>query len=321
MKFKEIGWNGFLLTVPEEMHLTRQGGDANRGTFLLESEGSLIEFSWQPIPKKPKPLASVVEGIVEQTRKKVEKEKQKFSIYEKKNVSVNNHNAVYLRLKSVIEERYYIWYCQESNRIVVSRFVFETFNEKSRNFIKQFINTLKCHMKEKNVWSLMKVRFNSPQSFLLKEAKIEVGRTHLTLAENKLSMFTEKVRTINIDYFTMANLTFKDTYEDPEKWFEKNYLKDLKKILKKRWIKFETIDKKEIENHKIVIKQAKATSGLYIRSTEFYSNASWYCPEINRMYSVTFSSKISRPFFFKRELKKEEHDELFNEILESFQCH
>jgi len=321
VKFKEIGWNGFLLTVPEEMYLTRQGGNANRGTFLLESEGFLIEFNWQPIPKKPKPLDSIVDGVIERSKKKAEKKKQKFRIYERKNVTVNNHNAVYLHLKSLIEERYYIWYCEESNRSVVSRFVLETFDEKSRNFIKQFLNTLKCHMKEKNVWSLMKVRFNSPQSFLLKEARMEVGRTHFTLEENKLSAFMERIRTINVDYFTMANLTFRDTYEDPKKWFEENYLKDLKKILKKRRIKFETIEEKEIDGHKIVIKQAKAKSGFYVRSTELYSNASWYCPEINRMYSVTVSSKVIRPIIFKRKLEKKEHDELFNRILESFQCH
>jgi len=309
------------MTVPEEMHLTRQGGDANRGTIFLESERSLFEISWQPIPRKPKPLPSVVETIVDQAKKSAEKKKQKFNVLERRDAVVNNHNAIYLRLKSNIEERYYIWYCQESNRLIISRFVFETFDEKSIRIIKQFLNMLKCHIKGKNVWSLMKFRFECPQSFLLRDTEIKVGKVHIGLVENKLSAFTEKVRTIYVDYFSMANLTFKETYEDPEKWFEKDYLKSLKKILKKRRIEFETSGEKELRGHKTVIKQAKVTSGLSTRRTDLYSNASWYCPETNRMYSITLNSGVARPMFFKRKLEKKEHDELFNEILESFQCH
>ncbi len=321
MKLKEIGWNGFLMKVPEEMHLTRQGGDANQGTFSLESERYLIEFRWQPIPKKPGPLLSVVETIIDQAKKDAEKKKQKFNIKGRKDTTVYGHNAIYLRLETKIEEHYYMWYCQESNRIIISRFVCETLDEKSINMIKQFLNDLKCHSKEKNVWALMKIRFESPQSFLLKEARIGVGRSHIELEEKKLSAFTERVRAIHVDYFSLANLTFKDTYEDPEKWFEKDYLKDLKKTLRKRRIKFETSGEMEIRKHKAVIKQAMTRSGFTTRSVNLYTNATWYCPEMNRMYSITVTSGTTRPIFLKRELKKEEHESLFNELLKSFQCH
>jgi len=321
VKFKEIGWNGFLMTVPEEMNLTRHGGDANQGMFSLESEGYLVEISWRPIPKKPKPLLSVVETIIDQAKKNAEKKKQKFSVKRKADTTVYCHNAVYLRLETMAEEHYYIWYCQETNRIVISRFVCETFDEKNKNLIKQLLNVLKCHMGEKNVWSLMKMRFESPQSFLLKEAHIGVGRAHIELMERKLSAFTERVRTIYVDYFSMANLKFKDTYEDPEKWFEKNFLKDLKKALKKRRIKFVTSGETEVRSHRAIIKQAVKRSGLTTRGANLYTNATWYCSEMNRMYSVTVTSGVTRPFFLKRELKKEEHEELLNGILKSFQCH
>jgi len=321
VKTKEIGWNGFLMTVPEEMHLTRHGGDAYQGTLSLETEGYLIEFNWQPIPKKPKPILSVVETIVDQAKKNAKKKKTKFCIKGKKDTTVYGHNAVYLRLETQIEEYYYIWYCQESNRLVILRFVCETFDEKSRNLIKQFLNAFKCHMKENNVWALMKIRFESPQSFLLKEARIGVGRAHIELEERKLSAFTERVRAIYLDYFSLANLTYKDTYEDPEKWFEKNYLKELKKALKKRRIKFETSGETELRNHKAVIKRAATRSGLTTRSANIYTNATWYCPEMNRLYSITVTSGATKPFFLKRKLDEEEHEELFNGLLASFQCH
>ncbi|HIE18439.1 TPA: hypothetical protein EYP75_01800 [Candidatus Bathyarchaeota archaeon] len=321
MKFKEIGWNGYLIKVPEEMHLTRQGGNANKGTFFIESEDSLIEFSWNPLPKESKSLLSIVEQITDRIKKDAGKKKINFSIEEKKDAIVNNHDAIYLRLKYGIEERYYVWKCQESNRLIAIRFVFKEYDEKSRKIVKQLISTIKCHTEEKNIWSLMKLHFEAPKTFLLNEARIEIGKSHIELIENEFSAFEERKRTIYVDYFPMANLRFKDTYEDPEKWFEKNYLKDFKKIMKKRKIDFKTVGKKELGGHEIIIKQAEMMSGLSTRSTDLCSAALWYCPEMNRMYFIAFNSKVTRLFFLKRKLNKKEHNELFNEILESFQCH
>jgi len=321
LKFKKIGWNGLLFRVPEEVYLTRHGGDAKRGTLSLESEGYLIEIQWEPIPKKPKPIESIIESIIERARKNVKKAKQDLEIREGKNVTIHNHDAVYLHLKSIIEERYYIWYCKESDRIIFSRFVCTTFDKKSRNLIKQFLSSFKCHNKGKNVWSLMGIHFEIPQSFLLKAAEFKVGKTRIILEENKLSPFTVRTRTIIIEYFSMANLLFKDTYNDSEKWFEENYSKELKKILKKRRVQFKTIGKKELGSHRIIIKQAKTTSGFSTKSTNLYSTAIWHCPEMNRIYSVTVTSNITRPFLLKRELKKEEHEKIFNDLITTFKCH
>ncbi len=321
MKFKEIGWNGFLLTVPEEFYLARHGGNAKQGLISLESEGYLIEIKWEPIPKKPKPLESIIESLIELAKKSVKKTKQDLKILERKNATINQHDAIYLHLKSMNDERFYVWYCKESDRVIISHFVFKTFDKKSRDLIKRFMRTFQCHMKEKNVWSLMKIRFESPKSFLLKEADIKVARSRIVLAEDKFSAFTVRTRTIIIEYFSIANLIFKDTYEDPERWFEKNYLKDLKKILKKRRIKFKTTGKRELDDHKIIIRQAKIASGLSSRSTDLYTTAIWYCEEMNRMYSVTVASSITKPFFLKRELNEEEHSNLFDDIITNFKCH
>jgi len=89
----------------------------------------LIEIRWEPIPKKPKPIESIAESIIEQTRKNVKKVKQDLEIRERKNVTIHNHDAVYLHLKSMIEE-HYIWYCKESDRIIFSRFVCTTFDRR-----------------------------------------------------------------------------------------------------------------------------------------------------------------------------------------------
>ena len=321
MKLKEIGWNGFLIKVPEEMYITRQGGNSNKGTFSIESEDSLIEFIWNPISKKSESLLSIVEQIIDRIKKDMRKKKIQFSLEEKKNTVVNNHDAVYLRLKHSIEERYYVWKCQESNRIIAVRFVFRKYGEKAIEIIKHLLNSIQCHTEGKDIWSLMKVRFETPKTFLLSNVGIEFSRSHIELVENKLAMFEEYKRTLYIEYFPIANIRFKDTYKDMEKWFEKNHLKDFKKILEKRKINFKTVGKKEQEGHEIIIKQARMRSGLFMRSSELCSAAFWYCSEMNRIYFLALNSKVTRPFFFKRRLEKKEHDDLFNEILKSFQCH
>jgi len=318
-KFKEIGWNGFILTVPEDVYLTRQGGNAKQGTLMLESEKYLIELKWEPIPKKP--LKAVADLLIEHSRKNIKKKtKRDLEVRERRNTTIQNHDAVYLYLKSTIEERYYVWLCKESNRIVIFRLACESFDEKTREMIKRFLNTLKCHDKGKNVWSLMKVRFEAPESFLLKDAEIKVGKARFILSDEKLSAFTIKTKMIIVEYFSLASLLFTDTYEDPEKWFEKNYLKDLKKTLKRK-IEFKTREKKDLEGHTVIIRQAKKTSGFYSRSTSLYSTAVWHCPEMDRMYAVTVASTVIKPFFLKRRLSKETHDKIFNEIIESFKCH
>ena len=190
MKFKEIGWNGFLVRVPEEMHLTRQGGNANKGTFFIESEDSLIEFSWNPLPKKSESLLSIVEQITDRIRKDAGKKKIKFSIEEKKDAIVNNHDAIYLRLKYGVEERYYVWQCKESDRLIAVRFVFRANEEKARKIVRQLLSTIKCHVEKNNVWSFMKIRFEAPKTFLLSTTKIQVGRSYIQLVEDKPVSYT-----------------------------------------------------------------------------------------------------------------------------------
>jgi len=318
---KEIGWNGFLIRVPEEMHFTRQGGNAKEGTFVIESEEGIIDLSWRPIQEEPQSLLSAVETIIDYAKKEAKKKGLKFSIKEKQRVLVNKHDAFYLLVKSAVEERYYIWLCKESGRIASVRFIFKEFDEKAKRIIKQFLSSLRCHTDGNNVWSLLKIRFEAPKSLLLTESRFGVGRAHITLAEKEVSALEERTRSIHVDYFSVANLIFKDTYQDPGRWFEKNYKKEFRKMLKKWRIKFDTIGERELGGHKAVIKEARTTSGLLTRGSEICSVACWYCEDMNRMYSVAVRSRIVRFVFLKRRLKEEEHNEMFDSLLRSFKCH
>jgi len=320
LKFKKFGWNGLFFEVPEEMRFIRQGGNAKSGNLSLEAEEYLVEARWEPVvPKKVKPLKEVAEDIVKQIKKKIKN--QEVTVVRQDTAHIAVHRALYMVVKSGIEERIYLWYCDESERIVILRFVFKTFNETSKKIMKQILDTFKCHSEKSNIWALLNIRFETPISFLLTDTKITVGRAHFMLTDHKLSAFSEKTGRILIEYFSMANLIYKDTYKDLDKWFEKHYLKDLRKRLKERRIRFKKTESTRFRRHNMMVKHGKATYGLASRKTTIHTNATWYCSGTNRIYSITVTSSLSRPPFFKRELDEEAHMKLFRDLLSSFRCH
>jgi len=321
MRFKEIGWNGILVRVPEDMRLTRHGGDHREGIFLVGSEDSLIEVSWIPISKKSKSLLEIVDKITNRIKKEAGKKKMDFKIRERHDTVVNDHKAVYLLLDYGVKERYYIWRCPESNRTVAVRFFFRKYDEEARKIIKTLIDTIECHG-EKYVWSFMKIRFETPKTFLLNATEIKSTEMNIALLEEKLSTFEERKRSIYVKYFPAANVRFKDTYRNLEEWFKKNYMEEFgKKILKRRKVSFKIKGEKKLGSHTVLIEESKFSATFTRRGKEICSVALWYCPERNRIYLFALYTQVYRPFPFKIRLKAEEHEALFNEILESFRCH
>jgi hypothetical protein len=320
VKFKEFGWNGFFIEIPEEMRFTSYGGNAKSGHLMLESEGCILEARWEPsTTKKAKPLAEVAESLVEQMKKKLKK--KDITVLGKDETHVSIHDALYLVLKSGVEERIYIWYCQESERVMILRFLFKTFDQPSKNVMTHILDSLVCHGGVSNIWSLMNVRFETPPAFLLTEAKISVGRAHFILTDRKLSSFTEKTTKILVEYFSMANVIYKEAYKNLDKWLEQYYMKDLRKKFGGRKVTFEVATPVRIKRHNAAFRQATTKSGLFSRKTTLYSNATWYCLGTNRIYTVTIGSTNSRPALLKRKIDKEGQVNLFKKLLLSFKCH
>jgi len=322
LKFKKFGWNGLFFEVPESIRFTREGGNVRNGHVVLESENCMVEAKWEPFnPKKVKPLSEVAEGLVQQMRKQSKKKKQIVKVLRKEDAHVYKHKALYMVVESPVEERVYLWYCGETERIIIWRFVFASFDEDSRKIVKRVLDTLRCHGEEADVWSLLNFKFEIPSTFLLTETKITVGRAHFMLTDRELSSFAERTESMLIEYFSMANLLYEDSYRDPGKWLEENYLKDLGKRFKERKMRFQTAETRRFRRHKMEVKKAIATSGLSWRKTSLYTNATWYCPRTNRVYSVTASSSLKRPAPFRRVSDEEAHESLVEDFLSSFKCH
>lgn len=325
MKFKELGWNGFLLEIPEEMRLTSEGGNIKSGYLKFEMEGFLIEIRWDPFePKKTKPLAEIANSFIKEIKKTIEKKSKKkidLKVESMGNVLISSHNAYSMNIKSGTgKDLVYIWVCKDSKRVIIAHLISLLPEEKSKEIIEHTLSSFKCHFNEESIpWVALNLRFQIPDSFLLSERKIAAGRTYLTFRERKFSVFTEKGRNLVIEYFSMANLIFEDTYKNPEKWFQDKYWKDLKKRLKN--IAFQTSETKRFMRHKAVYKRGIKKSGLLSRRTTVSENLTWYCSKSNRIYSITFASYVNRPFFLKRKLDEEEDKRIMQDFLSSFKCH
>lgn len=326
MKFKELGWNGFLFQIPEEMRLTTEGGNINSGYLKLEMENLMMEVKWETFdPKKIKSLSEVSSSFIENVRKTLEKTtKKKVDVRAKtiENVFISSHNARFMVIESGIglKEPTYIWTCDKSGRIIIVHFVFSPFMERGEEIVGRILSSLKCHMEEGLIpWSALNIRFTIPPSFLLSERKIAVGRTYLTFRDRRFSAFSETGRSLSIEYFSMANILFEDTYKDLDAWFQKNYWENLKKTHK--GISFQSSESRRIMRHNAVYRSGVVKSGIFTRKTVLCKNLTWYCSRSNRIYSVTYISHISRPFFLKRSINETEEEKLFQDILSSFKCH
>lgn len=297
--------------------MTKEGGNAKSGYMRFEAEDCFFEVKWEETqPKKVKPIQEVVDAFV----KKLEKEsKQKIAIRGKRSTHVFKHDALYISLKSNVEERIYFWYCKESLRTVIFRFAFKSIDATSRAIMRRMLTSLECHGEGPNVWSAFEFSFEAPQSLQLSDRKFMVGRTHLLLLEQKLTPFAEKRREIFLEYFSMANLQFEDEYKDLDKWMEKRYLKDLKK--RYRNIKLQPSTGDKLNGHIADIKKSIGSSGLITRRSSLYTNAIWYCQDLNRIYSVTISEHVARPLPLKREIDEKEFEEFSKEIISSIKCH
>jgi hypothetical protein len=247
--------------------------------------------------------------------------KQDVTVLGKDETHVSIHDALYVVLKSGVDERIYIWYCQESERVMILRFLFKTFDKSSKEVMKHALDSLVCHGGESNIWSMMNVHFETPPAFLLTETKISVGRAHFMLTDRKLSAFMEKSTRILVEYFSMANVVYKEAYENLDEWIEQYYTKDLRKRFGGRKVKFGAVTHVRVRRHNAVLRQATIRSGLFSRKTTLYSNATWYCSGMNRIYSVTIGSTNSRPALLKRKIDKEAHTNLLKNLLSSFKCH
>lgn len=326
MDFMEFGWNGLFFMVPEEVRFTRYGGNAKRGSFMLEAENYLIEGKWEPIPKRRRPISVIATALIDKMeeqygKKKRRPQKRNVTILEKNDARVFSHEALYMVVKAQTEERLYLWYCEESSRVIIVRFIFKTFDESSKKIIKQVLESCECHREDSNVWSLLNFRFETPKDFLLTDTKIAVGRARFILSGTKVTSFTEKISTLIVEYYSMANVVFQDTLDNMDEWFKKNYEKDLCKQLKKRRIKFVLDEPRKLLKHELIMKKSISKSGFSWRGTTNFTNATWYCPESNRIYIVTFTHTISRPIILKRKIPESEYTDPVDNLLSSFKCH
>ncbi len=317
MKYSIIGWNGFLFKIPEEAHFATESGDFKNGYMRFESEDYFFGIKWEEMhPKKKRSVDEVASAFLKKVEKKLKK--RKASIQAKKKIRISEHNALSLSVKSEMNECIYFMFCEKSQRMIILNFGFKDLLN-FKEIMKEVLLSFRCHSEELNQWSILGFSFSAPQSFLLVERSMMVGRTTLLLREQKITPLTESRKEILFEYFSTANVRFEKEYRDMERWTKKVYFKDLKKRYKK--IKFKEVGEEEVNGHHVKVNAGSRISGILTKSSSIYKNVSWYCEEQNRIYSVTISEQLSTPFFKKKVIDREKFEELARQITSSIKCH
>lgn len=306
------------------MRLTAEGGDLNSGYLRLEKEGFSMEVKWSLFdPKKARPLAEVASSFLETVKKTIEKEiKKKVDLKAETLESrfISSHNAYSMAIKSGAKELIYLWNCEESGRTIILHFTSVLPENESAEIMDNILESFRCHeKKEFTLWSAFNMRFMIPSTFLLSDRKIAVGRAYLVFNEHKPSSLAERGRNLIIEYFSMANLIFGNKCRKLEEWFKENYWKDLKRHY--RYVSFQETNVRKLMRHNVLYKRGVKSSGLIWRRTSVCENFTWYCSKSNRIYSMSFISYLSKPFFLRRRMDMEEDKRILRTFLSSFRCH
>ncbi len=319
LKFKPIGWQGIKLRVPEDWNFVVESGDKEAGYMGLNSSYSRFELKWEKMKKKK---TFSIDTIIDNLIKKMKKSNKTLELLSRRNMKVFGHNAIFFKFKT-IEKGYGItWYCDDKEKVFVGLFSFKSSeSEKAKAAFDGLVDSVKCHGRGKqDQWAVFGFSLKVPSELKLTERKFLVGLGTLSFYNEKMRPFRTEKYDLVFQYWSPATLKFKDTYDDPKKWFEEVYEKTLKERFKGK------LKKKRFQSFRIMDHAAKTLTSTVKRgfmSQVIMKNKTciWYCPETNRIYAVTLSKALSKMRFLPTKKYETEPKEMFNKILASISCH
>jgi len=317
--FKSIGWQGLELQVPEDWNFSVESGSQQQGFMRLASSLSSFELKWEKMGKKKKfSLESVVDKLIE----KLQKTDKKVKLLKKGSEEVFGHHALYFHFESEYKGYGVAWYCDKGEKVLLGLFTFKPVeHEKSRLIFERCLDSLKCHTQDDwNTWTLFGFSFKAPSKFDLKERKFLVGHTTMVLYKEEPHPFcVEKIEVV-FQYWSPANVKFEDTYNDPKKWFEQFYEKELKKRYKGK-IEKGRFQGFVIEDHAAKNLASTIRRGLWNQTIIKNNTYLWYCPNTNRIYALTLSKGLSKVRILPSKKYEALPTKTFNKILASISCH
>jgi hypothetical protein len=313
---KQFGWQGFVLEIPQNCKFVSEGGDINTGFMRFDAEKFQFEIKWDPLPKKfEDSLSKMADKLIQKVMKKL---KIKSLTHQKRLMHINGHDAISIYFRTNIENYFIIWLCRESERIIMTQFVFHSRSGELDKTMQSILESLKCHGFKEHIWSVLNFTIKTPKTFQLKMRKLMVGRTLLTFLEEKRTFVKSQKSYIIFELFSLANIQFKETYNKPRQWIEKYYLQELKD--KFRRIKFEKYSCHNLRGHRVLLCFGKASSGFTLRRNSLLMMGVWYCPETIRICVSTVAISIKKLPFTKgvnvKDMKK-----LYKKVVSTVICH
>jgi hypothetical protein len=313
--FQQVGWRGIELEVPKEWNFVAESGRPRLGHMIFASASAKFEIKWK---KAEKTVNS--ERLAGKLLEKMQSAYKGLRALEKGHMNIFGHEGTYVFFRHKIEGYMVSWCCDRTQRVFTALYVYKSGEreEAKRNFERIF-GSFKCHtLDDWHSWIFFDFSFRTPASYQLRAKKVLIGYASLELNEQERHLSYSQRNGVNIQYWNIANVNFRDTYNDPKKWFEKNHAKRFRKQY--RGVKIGDFQRSTVNGHEAEALRSTQKSGTLDKAAVKNDTYVWYCSNTNRIYVLTLSMALNERWFNKTE-KEARLTETFDKILASVSCH
>ncbi|MEM1508842.1 MAG: hypothetical protein QW291_05820 [Thermofilaceae archaeon] len=293
MLLKPIGWRHFELSVPSGWDIVAEGVSGNVEFFrVADSANVRLEITLERISfekaKSLNEMLSAYQKMWEERLKELRKKHMEVEIkhVHKEEIKVASHNGLLWTFRVAGSPmKAVLWYCEKNERAISLTFTPYRVEE-DEQLLERILEGVKCHytsLSEHALWSLLLFNVYIPQEYRLVSAKFTTLSSYCIFSKERTEEY------VIIGYSGLASMLTDKFKKGAIGWFEKNIVKDFKKITK---VDFPKIKYEEIEDKTFKIKGS--TFHILKSMKKIFLGNLWYDKNLDRFIGLAVYSKFNR---------------------------
>lgn len=287
---RRIGWQGFVLPVPDDWDLTGYSGTDREGYLRADDSDALgIEVKWateSARSKTPPDLDARRAAFLSSLRKAARKKKIAFEERETeapRGVERSDRRALGFQWGGDRKAYGALWHCATCRRVVIAQVLGEPSGRKGLAGVAEAVlEQMTCHGADPawNLWSLYDLDVEVPSEYAL--ASAQLMNVYLRLS------FARGTSRLSVEQWGAANVARADQYLDL--WLAANSRAEIGKA------RF-GVEEAQVRGHRAVrmagglavgtpmVEAVREAASIRMPATRFSAMA-WECPESNKIFAV-----------------------------------
>jgi len=292
-----FGWQGIRLDIPSDWALSRVQGERKKGSVQIADEYAVrAEVRWESVKKVSAPMEDVVDGFVEQMRKRAGR---KARIEITRNVSIPGPDGLEyeaLRCSGDVRSMWLLARCSDCRRVIGVNLLPRPGKSVSRELAAAVFASLAAHTDDElDLWDMFDLRFKLTSAMRLKKFDLRTGCLELGFSDGTREYY---VKRLGLAEIVLRKTTVAD-------WFQSSEAKLLKAYAYEAY-------SAEVHGHEATRLLGKLSLSRRVRKAAvrgvFYHGYAWHCPQQNKIYVM-------------RATTRDEEDEAFEQHVQMLQCH